>query len=420
LFRGLPCQTGIDTLTLVIEQAAAILLRLMRSRRDPLADPEAGERAVEERPLAVRLRQAEFSDFEDVAALKDRFGLGKDTQENWCRLWRQNPAMAVAKSRLSMGWVLETERGIVGYQGSIPLLYRFGDRALIVATGTSLVVEPAYRARSIGLLASFYRQTGVDLALITTAIPSVGEVSKALGAHALPQQDYDTVLFWILDPHEFATAVAMRLGFKGRTGAAATFLGSLILRTEMRMRRSPLGPKPPLRVTEIPVKDIGEEFQAFWTRKIGEQPRLMAERSPLCLRWHFTIPGTAATTAVLCCYRCERLMGYAILRHRIDRRTGMRKCLLADMLAEQDDSTVIASLLEAAYANALAAGDHVLEVMGLPRNIRQILMARNPYQRKYPAPSFLYKVKDQGLAQTLADENAWYASAFDGDTTLAP
>jgi hypothetical protein len=420
LFCGPPCQTDIDTLTLIIEPAAAILRGLMRSRGNPSANQEAGERAVEERPLAVRLREAQFSDFEGVAALKDRFGLGKDTQENWCRLWRQNPAMAVAKSRLSMGWVLETKRGIVGYQGSIPLLYRFGDRALIVATGTSLVVEPAYRARSIGLLASLYRQTGVDVVLITTAIPSVSEVSKTLGAHVLPQQDYDTILFWILDPREFATSVAMRLGLKGGTAAAATLLGSLILRTEMRMRPSRLRAKPPLRVTEIPVEDIGDEFQALWTRKIGEQPRLMAERSPLCLRWHFTIPGTAATTAVLCCYRSERLTGYAVLRHWIDRGTGMRKCLLADMLAEQDDATVIASLLEAAYANAVAASDHVLEVMGLPRNIRQSFMARNPFHRKYPAASFLYKVKDQGLAQILADGNAWYANAFDGDTTLTP
>lgn len=403
-----------------MEHAAAMLLRLMRSRGEPLANQEAAERAVEERPLAVKLREAQFSDFEGVAALKGRWGLGEDTPENWCRLWRQNPAMAVAKSRLTMGWVLETEGGIVGYQGSIPLLYRFGDRTLVAAASTSLVVERAYRARSIGLLASFYRQAGVELVLITTAIPSVGEVSRALGARALPQRDYDTVLFWILDPHAFAKAVATRLGFKGGTAAAATLLGSLILRTEMRMRHSRLRATPSLRVTEIPVNDIGEEFQALWTRKIGEKPRLMAERSPPCLRWHFAIPGTASTTAVLCCRHSERLVGYAILRHGLDHRTGMRKCQLADLIAEQDNSAVIASLLEAAYANAVAAGNHVFEVIGLPGNIRQIFMSRNPHLRVYPALPFFYKTTDQKLAQALADEKAWYASAFDGDTTLMP
>jgi hypothetical protein len=416
----LPHQTGIENLTLDMDQAAAVLLRLMRSKRRPLLEQPLPEATAESAPLSVTQREVQFSDFESVAALKERWGLGKDTWENWCRLWRYNPAMAVAKSQLSMGWVLETKRGIVGYQGSIPLLYRFGGRTLVAATGTSLVVEPAYRARSIGLLSSLYRQPGVELVLITSAIPSVGQVSKALRAQALPQPDYDTVLFWVLDPREFANAVAKRLGFEGATAAAATLFGSLVLRTEMRSRRRRLRSVPQLTVTEIPVKDIGDEFQALWQRKISEKPRLMADRSPHCLRWHFTIPGSPSTTAVLCCHRLGRLMGYAIVRHMIDRGTGKRTCLLADILVEQDDPRVIASLLEAAYANAVTSGDLVFEVVGLPRNVRQIFMSGNPYHRKYPAPPFFYKVKDQGLAQALADENGWYASPFDGDTTLAP
>jgi hypothetical protein len=403
-----------------MDHAAAMLLRLMRSKRRALLEPAWAETAVESAPISVRQREVQFSDFESVAALKERWGLGKDTWENWCRLWRQNPAMVVAESQLSMGWVLETERGIVGYQGSIPLLYRFGARTLVAATGTSLVVEPAYRARSIGLLASLYRQPGVELVLITSAIPSVGEVSKALRAQALPQHDYDTVLLWVLDPREFAKAVAKTLGFEGATAAAATLLGSLVLRTEMRTRRRRLRSIPQLTVTKIQVEDIGDEFQALWQRKIAEKPRLMADRSPRCLRWHFTIPGSPSTTAVLCCHRLGRLMGYAILQHTIDRRTGKRRCLLADILVERDDAGVIASLLDAAYANAVSSGDHVLEVVGLPRDVRQIFMSRNPYHIKYPAPPFFYKVRDQGLAQALADENAWYASPFDGDTTLAP
>jgi hypothetical protein len=188
----------------------------------------------------------------------------------------------------------------------------------------------------------------------------------------------------------------------------------------MSLRRRRLRPTSHLRVTEIQVKDIGDEFQALWQRKLTEKPRLMADRSPHCLRWHFTIPGSRSTTTVLCCHHCGRLMGYAITQHIVAPKTGKRSCLLADMLVEQDDSRVIASLLEATYANAVASGDHVLEVLGLPGNVRQIFMARNPYHRKYPASPFFYKARDQALGQILADENAWYASPFDGDTTLTP
>jgi hypothetical protein len=94
-------------------------------------------------------------------------GFAMNREENWRRLWQLNPALAVAKSQLSMGWVLETAQGIVGYQGNVPLLYQFGGRTLVAATAAGLVVEPAYRARCIVLLTSFYRQRDVDLFVTT-------------------------------------------------------------------------------------------------------------------------------------------------------------------------------------------------------------------------------------------------------------
>ncbi|MGA9393053.1 MAG: hypothetical protein WBV69_21665, partial [Candidatus Sulfotelmatobacter sp.] len=42
----------------------------------------------------------------------------------------------------------------------------------------------------------------------------------------------------------------------------------------------------------------------------------------------------------------------------------------------------------------------------------------NPYVRKYPASPFYYKAADAALHKALSDGNAWYATPFDGDTTL--
>src|SRR5262245_60980907 len=122
---------------------AASLLRLLKSRQRPAAGQTGSEHLLGQVPIPPKQREVRFSDFESVASLKERGGLPKDNQENWCRLWQQNPAVAVAKSRLSMGWVLETAQGIVGYQGSIPLLYQFGGRTLVAAVATGLVIELA-------------------------------------------------------------------------------------------------------------------------------------------------------------------------------------------------------------------------------------------------------------------------------------
>lgn len=400
--------------------AADILLRFLKSRRRP-AVGQAGSVNLDEHVLIpAKQREVRFSDFESVARLKERWGLAKDTQENWCRLWLQNPALAVAKSKLSMGWVLETAHGIVGYQGNVPLLYQFGDRTLFAATAAGLVVEPAYRARCIVLLASFYRQRDVDLFVTTHTIASAATQLKALRAKPLAQHDYDKVLFWVLDAHQFSKALAAKCGLGSGMAAAGTFLGSSVLRADT-LRRGPRGRlTSKLRIAEIQVKEIGDEFEALWQRKLTETPRLFADRSSASLKWHFTLPGSSSTVAVLCCHRFERLVGYAIMLHMIDRETGMRRSMLADILVEQDDPSVTEALLEAAYSNAVASGGHLFEVIGLPAHIRQILMRWNPYVRKYPTDPLIYKTADEALTLILADENAWYASPFDGDATLLP
>ena len=403
-----------QSMTRAMDYAADTLLRRMRSRHGPAP----GQISPEDVPIPVKQREVRFSDFENVARLKERAGLPKDNQENWYRLWQRNPAMSAAESQLSMGWVLETAQGIVGYQGSIPLLYQFGGRTLVAAVATGLAIEPAYRARSIGLMASFYRQPGVDLLLMTFAIPSVTELAKALHAKASPQPDFDKRLFWVLDVHQYAKSLAAKFRLRRGMVAVGTLLGSSVLRADT-FRRGPRGPLTnKFGITKLEVKDIGDEFQALWQRKLTETPRLMADRSPASLKWHFTIPGSPSTAAVLCCHRFEGLVGYAIVQHTIDRETGMRRAMLADIMVEQDDSSVTEALLEAAYSNAAFSGDHLFEVVGLPGNIRQILMRWKPYVTTYPTNPLIYKTADEALDRTLADENAWYAGPLDGDTTL--
>ncbi len=396
------------------------LIQQMRRRRGSLDGPRV-EAAGGEKPFAVRQREVQFSDFEGIADLKQRCGWGKDSLENWDRLWRGNPAMAGAKSPLSMGWVLEAGGRIVGYGGSVPLLYHYGDRVLMAAAGTGLAVDPAYRFRSVGLLASFFRQENVDLFLITSAIESVGKMSQALKAQTLPQPDYDTTLFWVLDARHFAKAVATKFGLNGNAGKLASLMGWIAVRTETTMlSRGPRRSSASFAITEIQVHQIGDDFEALWRRKLQEKPCLLADRSAASLRWHLAVPGRSGETAVLCCHREGRLAGYAVIQSGTDPQTDLRGCSLIDLLVEGDDSQVAESLLGAAYARARTSGSHVFEVLGFPRQIREILMRWKPHSRQYPACPFLFKAKDPALQAILEHEDAWYACPFDGDTSLMP
>ena len=402
-----------------VDKASACLLRLMRSRQRRRSSEVSNAESVS--GVAVSQREVQFSDFEAVAKLKESGGLRKDFLDNWYRLWRDNPAIATAKSPLGMGHVLEAKGRIVGYHGSIPLLYRYGERTLLAATGHGLVVEPPYRIHSMDLLGAFWRQENIDLLMISTAEDSVGKMSRLFRAEALPQRDYDTVLFFVLNSRHFARAVVKKLGVREGVGGLAAELGSLSLRMESALHGRGPGRLPrKLHVTKIPVHQIGDEFEDLWRRKLTEKSKLLAERSAALLRWHFTHPGNNERKTVLRCHLHGSLVGYAIVQYTMDRYAALHRCRLVDMLIDGDAPDVAENLLAAAFSDAQGSGADVFEVLGFPRSLRAILLRWRPYLRKYPACPVFYKTKDRSLERILTAEDGWYTTPFDGDTTLMP
>jgi hypothetical protein len=402
------------------EKATASILSVIRARRksasalpSDLPLPSAG---VLPRPA---IREASFSDFSAVAALKQRGGLVADSFENWERLWRHNPALTVSQSDHPIGWVLEADGAIVGYLGNISLLCRFGDRTLTAATSHGLVVDPPYRSLGLTLIAAFFRQKSVDLFLSTSAIESVGKIAIAFRSSSVPQPDYDTVLFWVLQPRPFARALMRKLQLKPAVSGIGEILASIAVGTDKILRkRRPKRSSALFAISEIPIDEIGEDFQELWMEKVHETPRVFSDRSPATLRWHYEVPGDRGSVRVLCCRRNGELVGYAMVRSDTDEPSGLRKSMIADLVARHDDPEIVNALCVAAYDHAKSAGSHVLEVIGFPSSIRRVCSQGNPYRRKLPACPFFYKAADPTLHKTLSDPAAWYACPFDGDATL--
>ena len=105
-------------------------------------------------------------------------------------------------------------------------------------------------------------------------------------------------------------------------------------------------------MTEISVREIGDEFQALWIDKVSEKTRFLTDRSPAALRWHYEIPGDRGIARVLCCSKNGRLLGYAVVRNEPPDENGLRKSIVADMLAREDEPSVIEALLAAAHDQA--------------------------------------------------------------------
>jgi hypothetical protein len=369
---------------------------------------------------SVSVREAEFTDFEEVYAMNRRLGQGADSTDNWLRLWRDNPAVQTGKAARRIGWVLMDTRKIVGFLGSIPLLYEFQGRTLIAAATCRFAVEQAYRGLSHLLVNSFFRQKDVDLFLNTTATVGAGKMMTALRASPVPQRDYGRVLFWVLRPTQFAETVLRRASSSRVLSAVMSAPGGLFIRSEAALRRRrPTLSMPGYDVRESGLESVGPEFSRFWEDRAREAPYLFAHRTPEILRWHFNPPGSRKTTKVLSCSNGARLLGYAIARHDPP-HAGFRRSLIADLMVESEDRALIMSLISAAHESSARAGSHVLEVLGFPQIIRDVCLQGHPYWRDYPACPYFYKVRKPELQEQLKAEEAWYACPYDGDATIWP
>jgi len=412
----------IDPATSVEQRVVAAILARIRSRRAAVSSiREKVQVASTDRLRPARIRDAQFSDFDAVGKLKEKWGLIPDPFENWQRMWRQNPALTPEAAERPIGWILEADDRVVGYLGNIPLPYLYGGRPLRVVAGHCFVVEPPYRGTGLSLMAAFFRQSSVDLFITTTAVESVGKIARAYKSDPLPQPDYETVLFWVLRSRPFAQCIAENLSSRPSVSWIGKSLVSVAVGVDRIIRRRrPQESSRRLSVREIAVSEIGDDFQGLWIEILNERPRLLADRSPAVLRWHFQTPHERGTTRVLCCYASGKLLGYLVIRSESAQTAGIQRSLIADALVKHDDPEILQALLAAAYDHAKQAGSHVLEVLGFPKSIRQICLKWNPYQRKYPSCPFLYKAVDPILRETLSDPAAWYATPFDGDTTLWP
>jgi hypothetical protein len=397
----------------------AILTRI-RSRREEPSVPEDDSGGAPSL-VPAKIREAKFSDYQAITDLKQRWGLTPDPLENWEHLWRRNPALKHMQTGGAIGWVVEAQGKIVGYLASISSLYRFGGKTLTAVVGSGFVAEPAYRGHTVRLMGAFYAQKPVDLYLSTTAVEATGKIACAFGCEPMPQENYETVLFWVLRPYPFIQTVLKKLQVKPALSPVLGVLGSIAVRIDTVFRgRRPRRPAKNLTVSEIKVSEITEEFEILWNEKLAEGTRLLADRSLEFLRWHYSVPQDGAKTSFLCCRKDGQLVGYLVIRDETGGANGSRRSLIADMLVKQDDPETLKTLMVAAYKHAKRAGSHVLEAQGFPAGMRHQFLQWNPYSRKFPATPFYYKGAAPAMHKTLADGALWYGTPFDGDTTLMP
>lgn len=366
----------------------------------------------------ARIREVRFEDHPAVESLLERVGLSGYAHDLWVHRWERNPLFRGSSAPLSQGWVLESGGSIVGYLGNIPHSCRFGEREFVAAATTAFAVLKGFRKHSLPLSMEFARQEGVDLLLSTTASPPAARIFQYLRFRPVPQRNYDSALYLVINPAKLVGAYLERAGVPGVLRPLGKAIGGTALSAYRAIRRRPFAD---LREGDFEVllpDAIDGTFDALWERKMRERSVLLAERSREWLRWHFCMPGGEENISIVCAREGGRLMGYAVIRKELAAAGGLVRTRILDLLAEEDRPATIDRLLGGCHSAAVAGGSNLLEMAGFPWFVRARFLRWGAWSRQFPCWPYFYLAANPELARELEREDAWYACPYDGDAGL--
>ena len=367
--------------------------------------------------LDTTIREVCFKDWDLVQELRIRVGLSPLNLERQRQSCETNPAVLGSSNSIN-GWVMESNGKIVGYLGSIPMLFRFENNDVTAAAASSFAVDPDHRSSSLKLTAAFLNQKNIDLFLVTTANPEAEQIFRFFKVKSIAQKNYNQVLFYICNNSNFLKSALIKKNLPSAIAfVGSIFLAPLLYCERMLKWRFPKG-EGPNEIKLISVKSIGNEFDELWKKKTAADPqRLYAYRTSSFLRWHFE-RFSEQMVKILCAYYHNTLVGYAIIMREEVFKIGLSRYKIVDLFVENDDLNTIDQLIKASYNYAKKDGASVLEMIGFPEYIRSRFAIGNPYSRMLPSWPYLYKSTDSSLRNKLKSKPIWYASPFDGDASL--
>jgi hypothetical protein len=366
--------------------------------------------------LTPRLRPARFDDYQQIAALGSKYGLGKETYDEWTNLWLGNPVLPTVPD-CPIGWVFESEdRRVVGHVANVPLAYQLGKQRLIACASRSLMVDPPYRSYSFQLLSEFFRQKSIDLYLATTVNAQAAKLYEVFRAVRVPAGTWNNSAFWITNyPGFSASALKMKdlpgakaLGYP--TGAALwarDVMQGRFFKTRTKSIEPEFG------------TGFDDRFQVFWQELCERYPqRLLADRSRKALEWHFKPALAKNWIWTLTVSHGSQLTAYAIFQRQDNPDLGLIRMRLVDFQTLHDQNELLLPILSSALERCRQEHIHMLEASGFAAEKQKFIDSLSPCGRPLDAWRFLYKAAQPGLAERLKDPTAWDPSCLDGDASL--
>jgi len=363
----------------------------------------------------TKLREASCEDYEQIAELESRYGLGIASLERWRHIWLNNPECRDLRGAWTIGWVIENENGqIVAFMGNVPLSYELGGRRVLTVSGRAWVADLSYRSKALSLLDRVINQPNVDLYLNNTVGSNSANAVSIFDCSRVPVGLWDESAFWITNYQGFLERV---LEIKAR-GLAKPLSYPLSAAAFLKDRLTSKG----LRADDVEVKSVtafDDRFDDFWMDLKRMNPRvLLAVRTREVLEWHFKYALLDNRLWIATVVDNARLAAYAIFDRQDNSAFGLTRMRLVDFQSLDGGTALLEPLLCWALRKCRNEGLHMLEIIGRWLEKGEFIETVAPHRRKLESWRFFYRANDKSLATTLRDPRTWAPSLFDGDATL--
>ena len=368
-------------------------------------------------PTTPLLRPARLSDYDQIRELGLLFSLDVPPEEDWRRLWLDNPLRDRFGDKLPLGWILETRSGeMVGTMGTVLSSYTLEGTEFISAVSRAWFVIEKYRAFAMLLMEEYLNQERVDLH-INTAVSVPALQSFQNFCKPVPVGKWDCMSYWLIGD----TAAKQR--------KLRRFADSL---SEKQQHQTLLDPdkKGLTRNIAIEITDVFDaRFDLFWKELVGQNPhKLLADRSTRSLFWHFGAPMRQKRLWIVAATRGDSIIGYCILTRQDcpfqlpalahDRPKDIPTMRLADFQTIEPELDLLRPLLAAAIRRCLAEDIYILENLGTGVPKMRTADECAPFYAALSNWKYFYCVNRSDLQELLEAPDRWDPSGYDGDASF--
>jgi hypothetical protein len=337
----------------------------------------------------------------------------------WRKIWEENPLLDVKNSSPIIGWILEHQKECVGFFGHILRLQRHEGKDILVSIASTWAVSKDFRSYTKLLSESYFSQKDIDLLVVTTGIKPVSRIFESFGGKPMPQSSYDEVLFWVLNIKSFIHSGLLKKEIDGILVKSLAFVAGYLLAAVSRFgfKNKKLGTvSNSVTVDRISPELIGSDFDELWLKNISKSNCLYSFRKSQDIKWVINICSISREVYLLGCREGGELVGYILISIEEVSDLQLKRAKIIDLFVLENSAEYVENLFAAAYEVAKEKKCQMIELIGLPQEIRNMALKYRPFSRKYPSFPYSYKVNSENLELPLQNENCWYPTAYDGDT----